>query len=140
MYILVALMSALFLSIYEISKKKALVNSSVYETLFFYCFGGFVLSLVFIPTAISFSGVEILLMLLKSTIIFLSWSFITKAVEKLDVGVVAPFGLVTTVLVIIFSAILFDEKIGLAHILSMLFIGGGILLLTKLEKYEKKKI
>lgn len=140
MYILAALMSAFFLSIYEISKKKALVNSSVYETLFFYCFGGFLLSLMFVTTALSFSFVEIMLMLLKSTIIFFSWTFITKSVDKLDVSVVAPFGLFTTVLVIIFSSILFDEKIGLAHILSMTFIGGGILLLTKLEKYEKKKI
>lgn len=140
MYILVALLCAIFLSIYEISKKKSLVKSSVSETLFFYCFGCFLLSTIFISTALSFATKDILLLLLKSSIIFVSWSFITKAVEKLDVSVVAPFGLFTTVLVIIFSAILFDEKIGLAHMLSMLFIGGGIMLLTRLEKYEKKKI
>ena len=140
MYIIAALLSAFFLSVYEITKKKGLEKSSVYETLFFYCFGCFVLSLIFTPTALSFSIVDILLILLKSTIIFFSWTFITKAVERLDVSVVGPFGLFTTVLVIIFSAILFDEKIGLAHLLSMLFIGGGIILLTQLEKHEKKKI
>lgn len=140
MYILTAVLSAFFLSLYEISKKKALVKSSVYETLFFYCFGGFLISLIFISTALSFSLMDISLLLIKSGIIFLSWTFITKAVDKLDVSVVGPFGLLTTVLVIIFSAILFDETIGLSHILSMLFIGGGIILLTQLEKKEKKGI
>ena len=140
MYILAAILSAFFLSTYEILKKKALVKSSVYETLFFYCFGCFLLSLIFVSTAMTFSGVDVLFVLLKSVIIFISWTFITKAVAKLDVSVVGPFGLFTTVLVIIFSAILFDEKIGLAQILSMLFIGGGIILLTQLEKNEKKGI
>ena len=39
MYIVAALLCAFFLSVYEITKKKGLEKSSVYETLFFYCFG-----------------------------------------------------------------------------------------------------
>jgi len=140
MYIVSVLCSACLMGIFEIVKKLSLKKSSVYEMLCLYCMCGFGLSLIFTKTALEMSIVDIFFVFIKSVVIVCNWTLVTKAVEKLDVSITAPFGLFTSVIVVIFSAVIFKEKITLAHILSMLFIGGGILLLTKLEKGDKKGI
>jgi transporter family protein len=136
MYIFVTLISAFLLGIYEVLKKVSLRKSNVYEVLFFYCLSGFVISLVFIKDAMSINLIDLMFVFLKSVIIVINWLLVLKAMEKLDVGIVAPFSLLTTVLVVFASHFIFNEQLTWLHFASLLFIGSGIILLTMLEKKQ----
>ena len=138
MYIFLVLLSAIFLGCYEIFKKVGLKKSSVYEVLFLYCLCGFILSLMFIKDALDVSFVGIGLLFIKSCIIVVNWILVMKAMEKLDVGVTTPFGLFTSILVMILSYFIYDEKITLIHLGSMFFIGLGIFLVTKIDSSENR--
>ena len=140
MYIVSVLCSACLMGVFEIVKKLSLKKSNIYEMLCLYCLSAFALSLIFIKYAVWMSGMDVVFVFAKSLIIVVNWLLVTKAVEKLDVSIVAPFGLFTSVVVVVLSTFVFKEKITLAHVLSMLFIGGGILLLARLEKQEKKRV
>ena len=137
MYIIFILFSAIFLGIYEIFKKISLNKSSIYEILFFYCFSSFILSLIFIKQSFSIPLWAIGLLLIKSIIIVINWLLVMKAVEKLDVSVTTPFGLFTSVLVMVLSYFIFDDKITWVHIASIGFIGTGIILVSLLERKTK---
>ena len=134
MYILMTLISALFLGFYDVLKKVSLKKSSVYEMLFFCCASGFVVSLFFLGAGISVNVVDVSLILLKSVIIVLDWILVAKCVKKLDVAIVSGFGLINTVLTVFGSAIFFKEELGWIHLFSLLFISGGIMLITRIEK------
>ncbi len=139
MYILFVILSAIFLGSYEVVKKVSLKRSSIYETLFFYCLISCCLSLIFIKYAFIPPFVDICFVFLKSIIIVVNWVLVMKAVEKLDVGITTPFSLFTMILVIVLSYFLFDEKFTWIHFGSIFFVSLGIVLLTLLDKKEKKE-
>ena len=82
--------------------------------------------------------VSILVILFKSGMMVIDWILVIKALEKLDIGIVSPLSLVSTVIVMFASYIIFKEALSLGNILSLIFIGGGVVLISFLEKGEKK--
>lgn len=139
MYIFITLLSALFLGSYEVLKKVSLKKSSIYETLFFYCFSAFLVSLLFAYEAINIGLIDILLLLGKSGIIVLNWFLVLKCMEKLDVAIVVGFSLLNTILIVFGSSLFFFEQITWLHFISMFFIGGGIILIGLLNRKESNK-
>lgn len=139
MYIFIVLLSAIFLGLYEVLKKKSLQKSSVYEVLFFYCLSGFLVSLIFANNAFSVSFNDILFILLKSIIIVVNWWLVLICMEKLDVGIIVPFSFVGTILVVFASGLIFKEQITYIHFLSLLFIGIGVILTALLDRKQVEK-
>lgn len=140
MYIFLVFASALVLGVYEVLKKVSLKKSDIYEVLFFYCMSGFLLSIVFSRNMFSVSLLDILFVLLKSGIIVVNWLLVMKALKKLDVGVVVPFSLLNTILVVFGSHFIYKEDITWIHFVSLLIISIGIIFITRLNnKNESKK-
>lgn len=139
MYIVVALISAMFLGCYDVLKKVSLKQSNIYEVLFFYCLSGFGISLLFIGNNFSITLVDSLFVLLKSLIIVVNWLLVIKCLKKLDVSIVVGFSLVNTIFTIFGAALFFKEKITLVHLLSLFFIFLGIFMIAKLEKKQEKE-
>lgn len=139
MYIFIILVSALLFSLYDIFKKVSLRKSNIYEILFFYCLAGFLFSLIYINKVFDIDIGSIFIILLKSIIIVFDWILVIKALEKLDIGIVSPLSLISVIIVLIASSIIFDEPFYLTNIISFIFIGGGVILLSFLERKQSKE-
>ena len=139
MYIILTVASAIFLGFYDLFKKLSTKKSSnVFEILFFYTFSSFLLSFIFIADAFSIEHKYILIYFLKACVVGLNWFCTTKAVSKLDLGLVMPFSMLGTIFTIVFDYIIFDQTIGLVQIGGALIILLGLYLITLVSKKEEK--
>ncbi len=139
MYIFLTLASALFLGVYEVLKKVSLKKSDIYEVLFFYCLSGFIISLVFSKDLFNVSFLDVIFILLKSGVIVVNWLLIMKALKTLDVGVVVPFSLLNTILVVFGSFFIYKEELTWIHFVSLIIISTGIILITRLKNKNETK-
>lgn len=140
MYILFTLLSAMCLACYDVLKKVSLKRSSVYEVLFFYCLFGFAFSLIFSnANFFNVTIIDVLFFFLKSCILVVNWMLVLIATKKLDVAVVTSFSMLNTVFVLFESALLFNEQITWVHLVSLLLMGIGIFLITKLSSDDHKE-
>ena len=139
MYILMVVISALFLGCYDVLRKISLKKSSVYEVLFFYCASAFLVSLLFIGKGINVDVLDVLFILLKSLIIVVNWALVLKCMKKIDVAIVVGFSLLNTLFVVFGSWIFFNENLTWAHFVSLIFMGIGIILITRIENKDKEQ-
>ena len=65
---------------------------------------------------------------IKASVISLSWFFTTKAISKLDLGIVVPFSMLGTIFTTIMAWIFFDQRIGVVQIGGSLIILFGLIL------------
>ena len=136
-YIIFSLVSAVFLALYDLFKKISVKSKKdIYEILFFFCFVAFLCSAFFIKSAFSIDVKYILFLLLKAGVISLSWFLTTKAMSKLDMGIVTPFSLLGTVITIVLAWMFFNEEIGFIQIGGSIIILIGLFLISKLNKKE----
>ena len=125
MWVLLGMLSALFLGFYDIAKKKSLTNNAVLTVLFFntvFC------ALIFLPfiiapglsQSISASGTEVLqmeplkahmLVVLKSFIVLSSWIMGYYALKHLPITLTGPINAFRPVLVLMGALIIFSEKL-----------------------------
>lgn len=139
-YIVLTVISALFLSLYDFFKKVSVRNNKdVHVVLFFYTFVAFLLSIIYVDKAFSTDLKYIGFTLLKASVISMSWFLTTKAVSKLDVGIVTPFSMLGTIFTTIFAWVLFNQAIGLVQIGGSLIILLGLILLSRLQLKDKKE-
>lgn len=139
-YILLTVVSAVFLSLYDFFKKiVAGKKTDIYEVLFFYTFIAFVCGFFFFNQAITTDIKYIFFVFIKALVISLSWLFTMKAVTKLDLSIVTPFSLLGTIFTIILSWIFFNQEIGIIQICGSLIILCGLILLARINEKEKKK-
>lgn len=125
MWVLLGMLSALFLGFYDIAKKKSLTGNAVLTVLFLntvFC------ALIFLPLiiapgisqSISASGTEVLqmeplkahlLVVLKSFIVLSSWIMGYYALKHLPITLTGPINAFRPVLVLIGALIIFGEKL-----------------------------
>ena len=125
MWVLLGMLSALFLGFYDIAKKKSLTGNAVLTVLFLntvFC------ALIFLPfiiapgisQSISASGTEVLqmeplkahlLVVLKSFIVLSSWIMGYYALKHLPITLTGPINAFRPVLVLIGALIIFGEKL-----------------------------
>ena len=125
MWVLLGMLSALFLGFYDIAKKKSLTNNAVLTVLFFntvFC------ALIFLPfiiapglsQSISACGTEVLqmeplkahlLVVLKSFIVLSSWIMGYYALKHLPITLTGPINAFRPVLVLMGALIIFGEKL-----------------------------
>ena len=137
-YIALTVLSALFLGLYDLFKKISVKGKKeVYEILFFYTFIAFLCSFFFVKDAFLIDFKYVMFVLLKASVISLSWFLTMKAMSKLDLGSVTPFSLLGTAFTTIMASIFFDESIGIIQIGGILVILIGLFLISKISKREK---
>lgn len=132
--------SAIFLALYDFFKKISVKkNKDIFEILLFFTFVAWVCSLVFVKQAIIIDFKYVFFIFVKSIIISISWFMTTKAMSKLDMGLVIPFSLMGVVFTTILAFLFFGEKIGFIQIGGMFIILVGLVLLSRLNVKEENK-
>ena len=138
-YAFFTVLSAVFLALYDLFKKISVRDKKdVHEILCFFTFISFLCSVIYINGAFNIDFKYILFILLKAIIIGLSWFLTTKAMSKLDMGIVVPFSLLGTVTTTLLAWLFFKEKIGFIQIGGIIIILVGLFLLSKLCKNKEK--
>ncbi len=124
MWVTLGIISAVFLGVYDISKKVALKNNAVIPVLFFSTVAGLALMLpVMVLSRIDpdfmqragfyvtpLTGIEHLQMLLKAVIVSSSWIFAYFALKHLPISIVTPIRSSAPVWTFIAATIIFNER------------------------------
>jgi len=139
-YIVLTVISAVFLALYDFFKKISVKDKkNIYEVLLFFTSVACLCSVFFIKEAFTTDIKYILFVLLKSIVISLSWFMTTKAMSKLEMGIVVPFSLLGTVFTTILAWVFFKENIGLVQIGGMVVILIGLFLLSRLNEKDNEE-
>ena len=140
-YVIYTVVSALFLALYDLFKKVSVSEKNdIYGILFKYNFMAFLCCVVFLKDVISVNFVNLIYILIKSSLISLSWFFTMKAMSKLQLGLVVTFSLLGSVFTTIFAFFIFGEEIGYVQIGGILIVLLGLLFLSRLVKREESEI
>ncbi len=139
-YIVLTVVSAIFLSLYDFFKKVSVRGKKdIYEILFFYTGIAFLCSFVFVKEAFNTDIKYIGFTFLKSSVISLSWFLTMKAVSKLELGIVTPFSMLGTIFTTLMAWICFGQDIGLIQIGGCSIILVGLIFISRLNKENKDK-
>lgn len=135
MWAILALLSAFFLGIYDLMKKKSLHNNPVIPVLFYATLSGAIIFLPFVIISIFFpyllnetiffveqvSLKAHLLFVIKSIIVASSWILAYYAVKNLPLTIVSPIRASAPVWVLLGGLIFFGERLTLVQWIGILF-------------------
>lgn len=113
----------------EIVKKQAVRKSAVLEVLFFYTLFSFILVLPDAPNAFGLTGVQLLLTLVKSFVIFIGWLCGFYAIEKMPVSLYGVLDLSRMVFSTLLGVMLLGEAMTLPQGAGLVLVTGGLLML-----------
>lgn len=107
------IISGILLGFWDITKKKAFKQNSVVSVLAFYSIFCFIFVSFEFSNAINLTGDKILIIFIKTFIIFLSWVLGFTAIKQLPISIVTPFDTVNPLFSIILGIIILSESLGL---------------------------
>ncbi len=150
MWVTLGIISAVFLGVYDISKKTALKNNAVIPVLFFSTVVGLTLMLpVMVLSRIKpdlmqsigfyvtpLSGLEHIQMLLKAVIVSSSWIFAYFALKHLPISIVTPIRSSAPVWTFIAATIIFDERPTKLQLAALLIIFASFYYFSTVGKLE----
>jgi len=144
-WIQLVLLSGLILGFYNIFKKKALEVNNVVEVLVAYTTLSFIFLIPQFNNALQTDIQYILIIFLKSFIVFISWIISFTALKNMPISTYSVFYLSRILFVAILGIVLLGERVIPIHLLGMILIIGGLLMVNlnnqvKKESYEKKYI
>lgn len=117
-----SLASGILYGFYDIFKKKSLEKNSVFDVLALYSLCSFIIVSYEIFNAINIGYYGLLLILLKSFIIFISWIFSFMAIKNMPISIITPFGTASPMFSIILGILVLNEKLGFFQALGILII------------------
>lgn len=121
----------------EIVKKKSMEKSPVLEVLFFYTVLSF---LVVAPTAPKAAGVDggmMLLIAIKSFVIFIAWMMGFKALRKLPVSLYGLLDLSRVIFSMLMGVVFLREVMHAGQVLGLLLVCAGLLMSRYGERFSK---
>lgn len=116
------IISGILLGFWDITKKQAFKKNSIVSVLAFYSLFCFIFVSFEFSNAINLTGDKILVIFIKTIIIFLSWVLGFTAIKHLPISIVTPFDTVNPLFTIIFGIVILGESLGLLQ-------GVGILIM-----------
>ena len=131
---------AIFSSFYECSKKKAVMNNSIYEVLALFSGIAFILIIPFSRNAFNIDMNYLLVVLLKSSIIVLAWILGLKAIKKMQLGIYGMLKISTIIFSVILSSILLKESITVSSIIGIIIVVVGLILINQTNDGQSNKI
>ncbi len=150
MWLILAFISAALLGLYDAAKKQALDKNAVLPVLWLNTFFS---TLIFSPVIIStelhlgwFDGTlfesckgdlhDHLLVVLKSTIVLISWIFGYVGIKHLPITIVGPINATRPVLVLIGAMLLFGERLNALQWVGVVLAAVSLFLLSRSSKRE----
>jgi bacterial/archaeal transporter family protein len=123
LWLWLTLISGILLGFYDISKKKALEKDTLFKVLSLYALFCFLIVFFEIQNALQISEYGLLLVFIKSIVIFISWIMGFLAIKNLPISVITPFATLSPLFSILFGVLLLHERLHLNQI-----FGIGIML------------
>lgn len=149
MWLILAFCSAALLGLYDVSKKKALLNNAVLPVLFF---NTVICSLIFIPFIVLSSTTNVLdgtvfyveqstwaehkYIILKACIVLSSWVFGYFAMKHLPITIVGPINATRPVMVLVGAMLVFGERLNVWQRIGVLLAIVSFFLLSRSGKKE----
>lgn len=124
-WIWMVLASGILLGFWDITKKKAFEKNSVLTVLAFYSLFCFILVSFEFNNAMKISTHNLLVLLIKTLIVFIAWRFSFSAIKHLPISVITPFDTINPMLSVIFGIFILNEKLYLLQ-----YIGIAIMLIS----------
>ncbi|MCI7508802.1 MAG: DMT family transporter [Prevotella sp.] len=149
MWLILAFCSAALLGLYDVSKKKALLNNAVLPVLFF---NTVICTLIFIPFIVLSSTTTVLdgtvfyveqstwaehkYIILKACIVLSSWVFGYFAMKHLPITIVGPINATRPVMVLVGAMLVFGERLNVWQWTGVLLAIVSFFLLSRSGKKE----
>lgn len=149
MWLILAFCSAALLGLYDVCKKKALLNNAVLPVLFF---NTVICSLIFIPFIVLSSTTNVLdgtafyveqstwaehkYIILKACIVLSSWIFGYFAMKHLPITIVGPINATRPVMVLVGAMLVFGERLNVWQWIGVLLAIVSFFLLSRSGKKE----
>jgi bacterial/archaeal transporter family protein len=124
------IVSGILLGLWDITKKKALKNNTVLTVLAFYSIVSAILVSYEFNNALQISSDKLVIIFIKSFIVFVSWILSFAAIKYLPISIITPFNTLNPVFSILFGILLLGERLSLIQtfgivimLLSYYFLG-----------------
>ena len=137
-WILLIIIYAIFVSLGEVVKKKAMKISSVYEVLAWFTFISFILSFFITKDAFAIDYKYLSLIFFKSSVIAVSWFLGFKTLEKLELSIYGLIKITRIIFAALLSYIILGEKFTISSFTGMIIIITGLILVNTTNSDTKK--
>lgn len=111
-------------------KKKAMEKNSVIEVLFFYTLFGFLMTIPFSSDILQVSALFHLVIIFKSTIIFIAWICALNSIKLLPLSIYSVIDMGRVIFAVLLGVLLLGEKLGPFQIIGILLVIVGITLVN----------
>ena len=140
-WILLIIIYAVFVSLTEMSKKKAMKKNNVYEVLAWFTFISFIFTFLITKDAFVINYKYLPIIFFKSSIVVVAWLLGLKALDGLELSIYGLVKITRIIFSVLLSCIILSEKITIPSLIGMVVIITGLVLVnttTKKTEVEKK--
>ena len=140
LYIIFALLYAVFNAFFDALKKKAVKTSSELSTLVIFTGVSFLCSLIWIPFGVGISSDKIYLLMLKGFLLTINWFVLLRVLVDADVSIVSLTTVVSSVMTFAVGIFGFGERATIIQYVGAALIIFGAILINLTNKKEKGKV
>ena len=139
-WILLTIIYAVFVSINEVFKKKAIKINSIYEFLAYHCFFSFILCALITNDAFLIDYTFFPAIIIKSLIIVVAWILGVKAIEGLQLSIYGLVKITRILFSVLLSFLILGERFSTISIIGMgIVIIGLVLVNTRTDNGPNRK-
>ncbi len=113
----------------EVVKKKSLEKSSVMEVLILYTLLGFLMVVPDYKNAMGVSSNLMIMIALKSFVIFVAWMCSFKAIDKMPISLYGVLDLSRVLFATLLGTVVLKEALSIPQIIGLVFVSTGLLML-----------
>lgn len=140
LYIVFALLYAVFNGFFDALKKKSIQKSSELSTLVIFTGVSFLCSLIWIPFGIGISSDKIWLFVLKGLLLSINWFVILRVLKDADVSIVSLTTIVSAVITFVVGIVGFGERASVIQYIGAGLVIVGAILINLTNKKEDGKV
>lgn len=140
MWLYLALVSGALLGIYYILRKHILNNNNVIKVLFTYSFISWLFISYSFSEAIKVEGHYLLIIFLKSFVIYCSWLLAFNAVKRLPITIASPLSAMGPVFTIMQGIVFLNERLTYTQIIGVILILTSYFFIGKVGSIEVQDI
>jgi bacterial/archaeal transporter family protein len=122
MWLWLALSSGIFHGLYDIFRKKALIDIPLLNVLAVYSFLSFCLVSLEFRNALQVNRTALLIIAIKSLIIFFSWILGFLALRSLPISIASPLDTLTPLFAILLGILVLNERLGFLQVIGVIIV------------------
>ena len=138
-WILLTILYAIFVAIFEIAKKKAVQKNSIYEVLAFFSLIAFLLTFLITKDAFKIDYSYLPIIFIKSSIIVIAWILGVIVLKKMQISLYSMVKISSIIFSVLLSYVFLGEKITIITLIGMNIVILGLILVNKTANKEKSK-